>query len=350
MMKKIKCLVWDLDNTLWKGILLEDGNVSIQDGVVSILQELDRRGILLSISSKNDREDAMKKLREFGIEEYFIYPQIGWGNKADAIKEIASALNIGLDTFAFIDDQPSEREEVDFVLPQVMTIDAAEYKSLLDMESFKPRFITEDSRLRRRMYKADLERKNVESSFKGSSEEFLTSLGMELTVAPVAKGDLERVEELTMRTNQLNSTGVTYSFEELEGFITSPSHIFLIAELKDKFGSYGKIGLVLLEEKGDELWIRLLLMSCRVMTRGIGSTLLVHIVKLAEARRKQVLADFTDTGRNRVMYITYKLMGFEEKESEDSLEADSGERDYSVLEYTGDKDKEYPLYLKVIVS
>ena len=91
-------------------------------------------------------------------------------------------------------------------------------------------------------------------------------------------------------------------------------------------------------------------MSCSVMTRGIGSTLLVHIVKLAEARRKRVLADFTDTGRNRVMYITYKLMGFGEKESEGSLEAGSGVSNYSVLEYMGDKDKEYPLYLKVIVS
>ena len=392
MSKKIKCLVWDLDNTLWNGILLEDGGVSLKEGIVDILKELDKRGILLSISSKNDYDETMKKLREFGIEEYFIYPQIGWSNKADAIKEIASALNIGLDTFAFIDDQPSEREEVAFSLPQVMTVDAADYKSLPDMERLTPKYITEDSRIRRKMYQADLERKNVESSFKGSSEEFLASLGMELTVAPVAKGDLERVEELTIRTNQLNSTGVTYSFEELEGFITSPSHVFLIAELKDKFGSYGKIGLVLLEEAGDELWIRLLLMSCRVMTRGIGSALLVHIIKLAESRGKRLLADFADTGRNRVMYITYKLMGFEEAETDDSSE-DSAEEDNrsapdckgiseednrsapdckgiseednrsapdykgiseednrSVLEYKGSSDREYPPYLKLVLK
>ncbi len=346
MSKKIKCLVWDLDNTLWNGILLEDGNVSLKEGIIDILQELDRRGILLSISSKNDHDDTMKKLRELGIEEYFIYPQIGWSNKADAIKEIASALNISLDTFAFIDDQPSEREEVAFMLPQVMTLDAADYKSLPDMERLTPKFVTEDSRMRRKMYQADLERKNVEKDFKGSSEEFLASLGMELTVAPVAKGDLERVEELTIRTNQLNSTGVTYSFEELEGFISSPSHVFLIAELNDKFGSYGKIGLVLLEEAGDELWIRLLLMSCRVMTRGIGSALLVHIVKLAESRGKRLVADFVDTGRNRVMYITYKLMGFEEAETDDSSEQDNR----SVLEYRGGSDREYPPYLKLILN
>ncbi len=344
MSKKIKCLVWDLDNTLWDGILLEDSNVVLKDGIINIIKELDRRGILLSISSKNDRDDAMAKLHELGIDDYFIYPQIGWSNKADAIKEIASALNINLDTFAFIDDQPAEREEVSFVLPQVMTIDAAEYKNLLNMERLMPKFVTEDSKNRRRMYQSDLERKNVEDSYKGSSEDFIASLNMELTVAPVVKGDLERVEELTVRTNQLNSTGVTYSFEELESFITSPSHVFLIAELKDRFGSYGKIGLVLLEEAGDELWIRLLLMSCRVMTRGIGSALLVNIIKIAQERQKRLLADFVDTGRNRVMYITYKLMGFEENESE-SLSDDENQ---SVLEYRGNGDREYPSYMKLI--
>lgn len=364
MTKNIKCLVWDLDNTLWNGILLEDGNVSLREGIPDILAELDKRGILLSIASKNDHDDAMKKLRELGIEEYFIYPQISWSNKADTIREIASALNIGLDTFAFIDDQLSEREEVMFALPQVMTIDAADYKCLPEMERLTTKYVTEDSRMRRKMYQADLTRRNAESSFKGSNEEFLASLGMELTVANVSKGDLERVEELTIRTSQLNSTGVTYSFDELEGFIASPSHIFLIAELKDKFGSYGKIGLALLEEVGDELWIRLLLMSCRVMTRGIGSALLVHIVKLAGSRGKRLVADFADTGRNRVMYITYKLMGFEEAETDDSPgenssredssgeggpgESSSRESSRSVLEYTGGSDKEYPTYLKLI--
>lgn len=362
MSKKIKCLVWDLDNTLWDGVLLEDDNVRLKEGIRDILKELDRRGILLSIASKNDREDAMKKLREFGIEEYFLYPRIGWGNKADAIKEIAESLNINLDTFAFIDDQPSEREEVSFSLPQVMTIDAADYKELLNMERFKPKYITEDSARRREMYLADLERKQVEKEFRGSSEEFLATLGMELTVASVAKGDLERVEELTVRTNQLNSTGVTYSFEELEGFIASPDHIFLIAELKDKFGTYGKIGIVLLEETEDTIWIRLLLMSCRVMTRGIGSALLVYIIKLAAEKGKRLAADFVDTGRNRVMYITYKLMGFEEAEEEcgqDIPEANGIHGDYNqcpdtkessrcILEYKGSYDKEYPSYLKII--
>lgn len=336
--KKIKCLVWDLDNTLWEGVLPEDGNVRLKDGIPEILGELDRRGILISISSKNDRQEAMKKLKEMAIDEYFIYPRIGWGSKAKSIKEIADALNIGIDTFAFIDDQPGEREEVSFAWPQVMTIDAAEYKNLLNMDRLKPKYITEDSRMRRRMYQADLERKYEESKFEGSSEEFLKTLDMAMTVAPVSAGDLERAEELTMRTNQLNSTGITYSFEELERLIYSPNHIFLIADLKDKFGTYGKIGLVLLEETGEEMRIKLLLVSCRVMTRGIGSALLVHAIKLAAERGKRLTADFVDTGRNRIMYITYKLMGFEE------ISENNGR---SLLKYKGDAAREYPSYLKM---
>lgn len=342
MRNKIKCLVWDLDNTLWDGTLLEDSNVKLKDGMADILKELDRRGILLSIASKNDDEEAMKKLREFGLAEYFLYPQIGWNSKAQSISAIQEMLNIGIDTFAFIDDQPFEREEVRFAHPEVLCIDAGDYRKLTEMDAFYPRFITEDSSLRRQMYQSDLVRKTQEAAFEGSSEEFLETLDMELTIAPVSHGDLERVEELTVRTNQLNSTGYTYDFEELERFISSPDHTFLIASLKDRFGAYGKIGLILLEELEETIEIKLLLMSCRVMTRGIGSALLVHIIKLARKKGKKLQAQFVDTGKNRVMYITYKLMGFEEAET-------LGD-DLSLLEYRGEREREYPPYLKVITE
>ena len=342
MNKKIKCLVWDLDNTLWEGTLLEDSHVKLKDGIKDILKELDRRGILLSIASKNDYEEAMEKLREFDIAEYFLFPQIGWNSKAQSIQAIQKALNIGMDTFAFIDDQDFEREEVHFTHPQVLCIDGEEYQNLTEMDALHPRFITEDSRLRRQMYQSDLIRKDQEAAFEGSSEEFLETLEMELSIASVSPGDLERVEELTVRTNQLNSTGYTYDFTELNHFISSPNHIFLIAALKDKFGSYGKIGLILLEESEEILEIKLLLMSCRVMTRGIGSALLIHITRLAQECGKKLRAQFVDTGKNRVMYITYKLMGFEE--------AEESEGDVSLLEYRGEQQREYPPYLKITIE
>lgn len=338
--KTIKCLVWDLDNTLWDGTILEDGNVALRPGVADVIRELDRRGILLSVASKNEPADAMAALARFGLSDYFLVPQISWNSKADSVARIAQLLNLGLDSFAFIDDQPVEREEVRFHHPEVRVYDAAEYLKLPQLPEFTPRFITADSQLRRRMYQDDLKRQEEEEHYGKGSEEFLASLNMKLTLAPVKDGDLERVEELTLRTNQLNSTGATFSYEELCGFMKSERHLFLIAELTDKFGSYGKIGLALAEKTDTALRIKLLLMSCRVMTRGIGSALLVHLAKAAQADGLDLTADFVATGRNRMMYITYKLMGFEE------IERDG---DRCLLKYTGGA-KEYPEYLQVCVE
>ncbi len=337
--KTIKCLVWDLDNTLWDGILLENKEVTLREGVTEVIQELDRRGILLSIASKNEPADALAALRRFGLEEYFLVPQIGWYSKSDSVAEIARLLNLGLDAFAFIDDQPFEREEVRFHHPQVRVYNAADYLGLTALPEFTPSIVSEDSRLRRRMYVEDFRRQEEEQRFGDNADAFLQTLDMRLTLSGVAEGDLERVEELTLRTNQLNSTGITYGYEELRALIHSPRHLFFIAELTDRFGSYGKIGLALAEKSTTALTIKLLLMSCRVMTRGIGSAMLIHLSRAAHSDGVELLADFIETGRNRIMYITYKLMGFEE------LSRD-GER--CLLRYKGGP-KEYPDYLKVEV-
>jgi len=339
-LKTIKCLVWDLDNTLWDGTLLEDGEVVLREGAVEVLRELDRRGIMLSVASKNEPSDALEALSRFGLRDYFLVPQVGWNSKSDSVAEIARLLNLGLDAFAFIDDQPVEREEVLFHHPQVRVYDAADYPKLPALPEFTPQFVTEDSRLRRLMYLEDFKRQEQEERFGGDSEAFLRTLNMHLTLSPVKEGDLDRVEELTLRTNQLNSTGATYDYEELCGFIRSQKHLFLVAELTDRFGSYGKIGLALAEKSETALTVKLLLMSCRVMTRGIGSALLVHLARAAQGDGLELLADFIETGRNRIMYITYKLMGFEEIRRD-------GER--CLLRYAGGP-KDYPEYLRVEVG
>ncbi|TCO70408.1 HAD-IIIC family phosphatase [Marinisporobacter balticus] len=310
--KNIKCLVWDIDNTLWNGILSEDKQVTLRKGVVEVIKTLDERGILQSIASKNNYEDTMEKLKEFNLDEYFIYPQINWNAKSHSIKKIAQLINIGIDTLAFIDDQPAERDEVRFVLPQVSCIDAGCLGTILDMPELNPRFITEDSKLRRSMYQNDILRKNKEESFSGTQEEFLASLEMVLTISSAQEGDLERAEELTVRTHQLNSTGYTYSLEALRTLQESSNHKLLIAGLEDTYGIYGKIGLALVECKEDEWVLKLLLMSCRVMSRGVGTIMLNHIMREAKAANKKLKAEFIPTDRNRMMYITYKFAGFKE--------------------------------------
>ncbi len=317
--RSIKCVVWDLDNTLWGSVLLEDDHVSLRAGVVDIIRTLDSRGILNSIASKNDYTVAKKKLDELGLSEYFLYPQISWNPKSASIKEIARSINIGLDTLAFIDDQPFEREEVAFSWPQVLCIDARDIPALLDMPEMNPRFITEDSKKRRLMYFSDIERDKVEKEFVGSSEEFLSTLHMVFTISPAREEDLRRAEELTVRTHQLNTTGYTYSYDQLNEFRQSNAYKLLVASLSDKYGTYGKIGLALVECREDVWTIKLLLMSCRVMSRGVGTIMINHIMSLAKSANVRLRAEFVSNDRNRMMYVTYKFGGFKEVQKADNL-------------------------------
>ena len=337
MEQKIKCVVWDLDNTLWDGVLSEGDDVKLREGITEIFKTLDERGILQSIASKNNFDDAYKKLEELGVAEYFLYPQINWNPKSEGIKKISQSLNLGLDSFAFVDDSPFEREEILSADERILVIDAADIDKIVSMERMIPKFITEDTKNRRKMYIADSKRKQEEQEFTGDNTEFLMSLGMKLTISPVTEHDLQRPYELTVRTHQLNSTGYTYSYEELQGFIDSEDHIFLIAQLTDKFGDYGKFGLILVENT-DALRIKLLLMSCRVMSRGVGSAILIYLAKLKEQLNKPMFAEFKTTDRNRIMYITYKIMGFDEIEDNDGD---------VLLEYTSEESKEFPPYFEV---
>lgn len=317
--KKIKCVVWDLDHTLWDGILLEDGDVSLKPGVVDIIKALDARGILHSIASRNDHATAEKKLQQFGLYEYFLYPHINWNAKSASLQEIAKDLNLGLDTFAFIDDQSFEREEVAFTLPEVLCIDAQNIHTLLTMPEMMPRFLTEDAQRRRFMYQSDHLRNEAEKSFVGPNEAFLATLKMVFTIKSAQEEDLQRAEELTVRTHQLNTTGHTYSYDELNAFRLSDTHQLLIASLDDKYGPYGKIGLALVEQNRDAWTIRLLLMSCRVMSRGVGTLMITQIMKMAKQAGVSLRADFVSTERNRMMYITYKFMGFKEMQKNDTF-------------------------------
>lgn len=309
---RIKCVVWDLDNTLWDGVLLEDGEVRVRPEVVAQLHRLDALGVLHSVASKNDHDTAMAKLRELGLADLFLVPQIGWNAKSDSVRRIAERLNLGLDAFAFVDDQAFELAEMEFSLPEVLRVDAAVMHTELEREEFRPRFVSDESARRRAMYQGQLARDAEQSEFTGTSEEFLAGLGMRFAIAPAGREDLQRAEELTVRTNQLNATGRTYSYDELDELRRSPDHLLLVASLEDRFGSYGKIGLALVEKGEPDWWLRMMLMSCRVMSRGVGSVLLGHVMDRARAAGAGLRADFVETGRNRMMQITYAFGGFRE--------------------------------------
>lgn len=338
--QSVKCVVWDLDNTIWKGVLLEDEAVTLCPDVSEVIQELDRRGILNSIASRNDYDAALSKLEAFGLKEYFLYPEINWNSKASSIEAIAKSLNLALDTFAFVDDQPFEREEVAFAHPEILCVDAADLSQLLTMPRLMPRFITSESRLRRQLYQSDMQRERAESDFKGSNEEFLATLGMHFTIKRAEESDLQRAEELTLRTHQLNTTGYTYSYQELDALRQSSDHLLLVASLEDKYGPYGSIGLALVE-KGDPAWtVKLLLMSCRVMSRGVGTIMMGYIMSQAKAANARLRALFIPNGRNRMMYVTYKFGGFKEVEQNGDL---------VILENDLSQIQNFPSYVQVNV-
>jgi FkbH-like protein len=329
---QVKCVVWDLDNTLWHGVLMEDGEVVLREGVAQAVRELDARGIVQSVASRNDAQTAQARLREAGLAEYFLVPQIGWSAKSESVRRIATVLNLGLDAFLFLDDDPFEREEVSKAHPQVRVAEVTDVKELLSSPALTPATVTVDGSRRRLMYQAELQRTETEQAYTGTREEFLASLDMRLAVRSAEEGDLRRAEELTVRTHQLNATGYTYSYEELDAFRTSSRHSLIVAELSDRFGDYGAIGLALIERDAGTWTVKLLLVSCRVMARGIGTVLLNHIVGRAKAGGVRLIGEFVPTRTNRPMLIAYRFAGFEtESEREEVLLLERRSTDMPVI-------------------
>lgn len=308
--KLAKCVVWDLDDTLWHGTLADGDEVVPKQGVLDLMQTLDARGILMSAASKNNHDDALRKLTEFGFAEYLVYPQVTWNSKSSSISEIQQRLQISLDTMIFVDDQPFERDEVAFVHPEVETVDAATYLDLLSMPRLSPAVVSEDARRRRLMYLEDQVRVESERSYQGPREEFLHSLGMVFEISRAKEDDLQRLEELTRRTSQLNSTGIPYSLDQLEALAGDSGHDLWVCELTDRYGSYGKIGMALVATRADRWTLKLLLMSCRTLSKGVGTVLLSFIIRQAAERGTRLYADFRRTERNRQTLLTYQLANF----------------------------------------
>ena len=336
----IKCVIWDLDDTLWDGALLESAAVKLKPGITETIQVFDQRGIIQCIASKNNYDMAMAQLKQFELDQYFVYAEISWNAKSGSVGAIQAKLNININSILFIDDQDFELNEVLSVYPQVNTYKSNRLNDLLYHPSLIPRFVTVESRSRRVAYQAEVKRTEAESDFKGPKESFLASLDMRLSMRVATKVDLKRAEELTERTNQLNSTGETYSYDDLVAVLYSGDHQIIICELSDKFGDYGKIGLALIQEQSTCLRLKMMLMSCRVVTRGVGTVLLNYIMQRAKDEGKSLLAEFKDTGFNRMMYITFKFAEFEECWGVD-------ENKGQLLECRLQKTIEYPAYIKI---
>ena len=278
---KVKCVVWDLDNTLWDGTLIEadDPNtLALKSGVLELMEQLDQRGILQSVASKNDQTAAIAVLEKLGIAEYFLYPQIHWNPKSGSIAQIAKSLNIGIDSLAFVDDTAFERSQVSSVWPQVRTYDATEIGELLT----KPEFdvpATEESRNRRSMYRAEEKRNTLMSAEYTDIADFIRKCNLKMHLfTPATQEEKLRCYELVVRTNQLNMSGVKYTPEEFEEVLSRPNHQNFAFSCNDDFGEYGIVGFGQYHVEGETLVFTEFAMSCRVAGKFVESALFARLL------------------------------------------------------------------------
>ncbi|WP_280269077.1 HAD-IIIC family phosphatase [Nocardia wallacei] len=316
MAATVKCLVWDLDDTVWPGVVLESDGGAPKPEALQAIRTLDERGILHAVASRGESSATTAHLRRHGIEDMFSAVEIGWGPKSQAIRRIAESLNIGHETMAFIDNDPVELAEVASACPQVRCYPAHRLAELAELPEFTPGTVTTEARHRRSYYRAERARRAGEAEFHGSDADFLASLELVMSVRTATESDLARAHELTVRTHQLNTTGTTFDIDELRRMCSSPHHEVLVADLRDRFGGYGTIGLAVSEIRGGDSVLRLLLMSCRVMSRGVGTAMIREIVRRARAAGRRPAAEFVATPVNRVMLVTLRFAGFEVLESD----------------------------------
>jgi FkbH-like protein len=310
--RKWKCIVWDLDNTLWDGILVEDGaeKIRLRTGIIDVIRQLDRRGILQSIASKNHESEVLRVLSSLGIDEYFLYPQIHWQPKSESIKRIAQALNIGTDTIAFVDDQPFELEEVRAVLPEVASVDAAIAIELAQRsETDVP--VTEESANRRRMYREQERREVALASSGGDYAVFLRSCGLRVRTVGLSDSNIKRVYELAQRTNQLNFSGNRYSEAELRAVMASAHLETHVIHCVDRFGDYGIVGFAIIDTREPRLLD--LMFSCRVQSKRVEHAVLSFLVRGANERAaRDFYANYRKTVKNTPGGRVFEELGFEQ--------------------------------------
>lgn len=327
--RKVKCVAWDLDNTVWDGILGEDGpdGVTLRPAAAEAIRKLDERGILNTVCSKNDEALAKAALEKFGLWDYFLYPKINWLPKSGNLAEIAKLLNINLDTFAFVDDSAFERAEVGESLLCVRVYADSAAESLLSLPEFDVP-VTEDSRKRRAFYMAEAKRQDAfTESDSGDYKSFILSCGFVIDVAPCGgQQDIERCHELLMRTNQLNASTNRIPMDEFQAIAADPHKLVLRVKCGDRYGEYGTVGCLILDTRGETLLCTDFVISCRVAKKKVESAVIMFLM---QKFGKSMDIVYRPSERNHVLKDEFLSIGAEYDEHNALMRFTSGTiRDY----------------------
>jgi FkbH-like protein len=326
-----KCIVVDADGTLWGGIVGEDGIDCVKVGrsfpgsafheFQQALLALRARGILLALCSKNDPEivTALFAARAADMAlrlDHFASVRVNWADKAQNIREIAAELNIGLDSLVFVDDNPFETALVQQLLPMVHTIqlpaDPVEYRDILARcDLFDALTFSDEDRRRSDMYASEQRRRVEQQSSSMSVAEYLQGLDMEATIDRVDERTIARVAQLTQKTNQFNLTTRRYTESDIRGFAASSDHDVYTARLRDRLGDSGIVGVAIVRHETGRSHIDTLLMSCRVLGRGVEDALLGACLEASGTRGSaEVIGQFIPTGKNARVSDFYQTHGF----------------------------------------
>lgn len=325
-----KCLILDLDNTLWGGILGEDGPEHLKIGgdypgkafhfFQEQILELQKRGVILAVCSKNNEPDAWDFIEQNRDQvlhkEHFAAWRINWTDKATNIRELAQELNIGLDSMVFLDDSPTERELVASMIPEVVVPEfpTAPYALPVFFNDLKNQYfriyeVRAEDREKTQQYKANAERHQLQSQFT-NIDDFIKSLNIETTIRVNDDADFPRIAQMSQKTNQFNLTGRRYTELEIADVMVAGGSVFSLS-VKDKFGDSGMTGAAIVTVNGDEASIENLFLSCRILGRKIENTFMKTVLeKLQLAGVKTVHASYVKTLKNRSVADFYETVGF----------------------------------------
>ena len=331
--KNKKCIVLDLDNTLWGGVVGEDGFDGIELGHTANgkafiefqkeLLSLWHQGIILAINSKNNFDDAMKVIRKHPDmilkENNFASMQINWNDKAENMKTISNELNIGLNSMVFFDDDKINQARIRQEFPEILTVDVPDDSSqfsplLKNMNDFNVLQRTKEDQNRGKMYAQQRERKTLENSI-SDLDEFLKQLEIKVKIKKSDQFLIPRISQLTLKTNQFNLTTKRYQEEEIKEFSNDPNFEVGCAQVLDKFGDNGITGVYIVKKNEDFWIIDTFLLSCRIMGRGVENAILAEIMKSAKQNGiNEIKAKFIPTEKNKPAENFLSEFGFEKQD------------------------------------
>ena len=328
-----KCIVLDLDNTLWGGIIGEDGfdNIKLGDDAVGRsfvefqkrLLALNQRGIILAVNSKNNFEDAMEVIKKHPSmilrEDNFACMKINWDDKVTNLQEISKELNIGLDSMVFFDDDLINQEFVKTSLPEVLVVelpnDSSQFAQIITkMKEFDVLKITEEDVKRNEMYSVQKKRTELKNKIV-DFDEFLKQMNIEVNVKKADSFTIPRISQLTLKTNQFNLTTKRYQQEEISSFSSDKDRIVECVQVSDKFGDNGITGVYIIEKKDSKEWIiDTFLLSCRIMGRKVEEAMLYQIIEKAKNLGiKKIKGKFIPTKKNKPAENFYSDCGFKKE-------------------------------------